>query len=543
MKFKVDQTDQKLRGGYYTPLDLASFMMSWIISAGCQNILEPSCGDGIFVDALASIKNDTVLSFTGIEILAEEADKTKTKRKLLPKKLQFKVENDDFLRWALERLDDPPQFDAVVGNPPFIRYQFLENSDQEYSRRIFDKFGLKFTLHTNAWVPFIIASIALLKPHGRLAMIVPSELLHVLHAESLRGFLMEQCERVLSFDPEEIWFEGTLQGAVILFAEKRGNASEHRHGLGIIPTKGKEFLTVDPQVQFETANYIDAENMNHKWTRALLTSKELELLDRAYIHPEIHRFDEIASVCVGIVTGANEFFLVDNQTVEKYGLEEFAHPMFGRSNHCPGVIYDETQHQANQNKGLPSNFLYFNGVSFEELPASVQEYIKFGEDQDLHKRYKCRIREPWFEVPSVYATRLGMLKRSHSVPKLLVNEIEAFTTDTAYRIACDSVDERTLSYCFINPLTVLTAELEGRHYGGGVLELVPSEIRRLAVPIPRGISIDLDRLDKMFKEQCPADEILRMQSRKVLEPLGFTQTEQSMFFDAWDRLRLRRQRQ
>ncbi len=40
---------------------------------------------------------------------------------------------------------------------------------------------------------------------------------------------------------------------------------------------------------------------------------------------------------------------------------------------------------------------------------------------------------------------------------------------------------------FLNGLTALTAELEGRHYGGGVLELVPSEIEKLLVPVPSKI--------------------------------------------------------
>lgn len=51
-------------------------------------------------------------------------------------------------------------------------------------------------------------------------MILPAEVIHVMHAQSLRTYLGEQCSKLLIIDPEEIWFEGTLQGAIILFAEK-----------------------------------------------------------------------------------------------------------------------------------------------------------------------------------------------------------------------------------------------------------------------------------------------------------------------------------
>jgi hypothetical protein len=113
----------------------------------------------------------------------------------------------------------------------------------------------------------------------------------------------------------------------------------------------------------------------------------------------------------------------------------------------------------------------------------VQRYLRSGEEQGLPKRYKCRVREPWFRVPSVHATPVAMLKRAHHFPRLVLNKAQVFTTDTAYRIQPKQVTAASLVYSFLNSLTSLSAELEGRHYGGGVLELVPSEIERLILPV------------------------------------------------------------
>ena len=51
-------------------------------------------------------------------------------------------------------------------------------------------------------------------------MVVLAEIIHVAHAQSLRTYLGEHARRLIIVDPEELWFEGTLQGAVLLLAEK-----------------------------------------------------------------------------------------------------------------------------------------------------------------------------------------------------------------------------------------------------------------------------------------------------------------------------------
>jgi adenine-specific DNA-methyltransferase len=172
----------------------------------------------------------------------------------------------------------------------------------------------------------------------------------------------------------------------------------------------------------------------------------------------------------------------------------------------------------------------------------VRRYIRSGENQKLHRRYKCRIRTPWLNVPSVYASPVGMLKRSHHFPRLVLNTAKAFTTDTAYRINPSGIGAKDLVLAFVNSLTALSCELEGRHYGGGVLELVPSEIEKVLVPVVRGNSSKLRPLDKTFRSATRPEHILAQQDAVLLQPLGLNACERDELLAAWDRLRTRRQR-
>lgn len=543
MNFKINETEQKLRGGYYTPEILADFINSWILESKPENILEPSCGDGIFFNSLFKKKRNKNLKITAFEIDKNEAEKAENilKGNTLN---NYNLYKQDFLRWTIQKLNTDLKFDAIVGNPPFIRYQYLENETQNLIEMIFKLLRIKFTKHTNLWVPFVLASIHFLKPGGRLGMVLPAEILHVMHAQALRTFLGQNCDRILIFDPEDLWFKNTLQGAIILFAEKKIDPSQTTRGLGIIKTKGYDFTKENPSKLFNSSNYINGKTIEGKWTYALLTTDEFNLIKRLKENKDVYEFKNIAKVDVGIVTGANKFFLVNNETVHNYNLEKYSHPMFGRSEHCPGVIYDKKQHSKNSGNGTPSNFIWFNVENKSELNAKQKEYLIKGESELLDTRYKCKVRKPWFRVPSVYATKLGMLKRAHDFPRLILNEIEAFTTDTAYRIKSKGLDETLLVFCFINSLTALTAELEGRHYGGGVLELVPSEIEKLLIPIPSNIKSksNLKRLNNYFLNRIEGNQIIKEQDDIVLTKIGLTKSEIKMLQSARLRLALRRQR-
>lgn len=537
MNFIALESKEKLRGGFYTELPIASFLAKWIKAAKPKTILEPSCGDGAFLEAIEQQHIETLKQITACELDAVEAEKSRN-RTMFP----LCVLNIDFLRWFLFQAQNKNCFDAVVGNPPFVRYQYLSNEQQTLAEKIFAQLGLPFTKHTNAWVPFVLASIELLRPGGRIAMVIPSEIFHIPHAQSLRCYLVEQCSQILILDPEELWFTNTLQGTVLLLAEKKRSFSEKSKGVAVIPAASRQMLSADPEILFRNTAYTNGVTIEGKWMSMFLSPCERSLVAQLKTRKNIKPFSEIASVDVGIVTGANKFFLVPENAVKEFSLTQWAHPMFGRSNHVAGLIYSHKDHENNRDIGLPTNFLWFQEEEIEKLPVNVRRYLDIGLSQKLHARFKCRSRTPWYKVPSVYSAPIAMLKRAHHYPRLVLNEADAYTTDTAYRIRPLGIKSAALVFSFVNSLTCLTAEMEGRHYGGGVLELVPSEIERLLVPIIKATATDLSIADKKFRCAQDAIAFLRMQDAIVLGHIGLTRGEREILHNAWLKLRDRRHR-
>tara|TARA_B100000686_G_C16329070_1_gene732208 strand:- start:4 stop:297 length:294 start_codon:yes stop_codon:yes gene_type:complete len=74
MNFKELESENKLRGGYYTPKYLSDYIIWWIKKSAPKKILEPSCGDGVFINSIEN--NIEGAQVTGVEIIKDEAQKS-----------------------------------------------------------------------------------------------------------------------------------------------------------------------------------------------------------------------------------------------------------------------------------------------------------------------------------------------------------------------------------------------------------------------------------------------------------------------------------
>ena len=603
MNQKSNETAQKLRGGYYTPPPIARYLAGWAMRGCPARVLEPSCGDGVFLQAIADVRDLTSGEVTvdAVEYDPVEAGKAEAAaRGLSDETTNYRIWEDDFFHWITNGASDE-RWEAIVGNPPYIRYQYFDSEQRELAAEVCRRAGISMSKRTNAWVPFVAAAVRHLAPGGRLAMVVPAEILHVQHSQGLRLLLEREMDAVTIVSFREIVFEGTLQGTVLLLAEKRetpveaspgplfdtlrtqattsarvlnlgiegiGRAEIHTVKRSALPAIQRRSLSGSPSTSPTAVRIIDVDGIDSldaidariadsgprrpprafggEWMHALLEPEELEVINLALESRGTVRFEDVAKAPVGIVTGANGFFVVDESTVEAHGLEEIASPMLARASLIDGLTYRAGDHARNAKAGRPVYFLDFPDVPKSDLPPGMRRYVEQGEAQDLHTRYKCRIREPWYKVPYVWTSRLSLLKRCHQYPRLVLNELGAYSTDTAYRVSMKPEfegRETDLAYSFLNSLTLLHAELLGRHYGGGVLELVPSETAALPVPLSVADAGAFRRLDMAVRAGAAIGDILDATDGPLLGPTGLGEGQVQVIRGAYERLVRRRLRE
>lgn len=79
--------------------------------------------------------------------------------------------------------------------------------------------GLKPNKLTNIWVPFVVAATELLKSKGKLAMVLPAEILQVNYAAQLRAYLTDRFESTDIIACNDLFFENAEQEVVLLLAD------------------------------------------------------------------------------------------------------------------------------------------------------------------------------------------------------------------------------------------------------------------------------------------------------------------------------------
>ncbi|MEN5086109.1 class I SAM-dependent methyltransferase [Sphingobacterium faecium] len=523
-------TDEKLRGGFYTPAPIAAFMLKWALNGNIDlDILEPSCGDGVFLE---EIKNGGYQydSITAIEFDDIEVEKVRN-----IELDNAEVIHEDFHNYCI---NTQKRFDIVIGNPPYIRFQYFNKQQQEYAAEIFGRANLKYSKLTNAWVSFVVGSSLLLKEQGKIGFVLPAEILQVSYAQTLRVFLAHFYNKINIISFEKLVFPDIQQEVVLLLCEKSNSQTHLIEHLEL--RDADDLKNLDITKLERPSKRIDFKS--NKWTFYFLDQDEIDFLEHLQEKGTIPKLGNYATVEVGITTGSNPFFTVPLSTVQKYNLEKYARPLVGRSVQVPSAIFTSEDWSKNRIMEARTHLLTF--PKMQDLNGSIgaRDYISWGEELDIHKGYKCSIRDEWQIVPSLRVSDALFIRRNNIYPKLIINEAGAYTTDTMHRVTVKpNIEINALTASYYNSLSLAFSEICGRSHGGGVLELMPSEVEDILLPYHIDNAELLPEIDRLIRAKTDIREILKITNQKILkENFGFSDTEIKLADSIWRKLSSRR---
>lgn len=517
---KSKPSDTKTRGGYYTPKPIARFVARWVSETG-PHTLEPAAGDGALLDELALLGSPTA-----VELVPEEAEKAQQSSGV-------EVHVGDFFHWFTDSMHE--SFDGVAGNPPYIRFG---NWEEEYRSVAFDymkNLGLNPTRLTNAWLPFVIASVMATRRGGRIGLVLPAELLQVDYAKQVRSFLIDHCSDITIISFSQLVFPGILQEVVLLLAVR---------GEGPALMRGIEVQTAADldEVQLDTIAIQAPLHESEKWTKYYLQPEQIELLRRFKSDDRLSQFGDFAAVNVGVVTGRNSFFCMTEAKAAERGLSDLTIGLLSRSASLISTTFTSEDLKNADAKGLNSRLLAVEKTYDPSQNDALEAYIDMGESEEVHLGYKCSIRTPWWSVPSIQVPDGFMLRQVSKNLRVASNHAQATSTDTVHRVFRQpGVNMDKLAVATLNSITLAYSETMGRSYGGGLLEMEPGEAIRLPIPDPDLVPNQLiEEIDTLLREGLEQNAIDLVDETVLIRILRITKEEIEMMQKAHHRLLSRR---
>lgn len=485
----VDIISRKSSGMEYTPKSIVTFMFDTLEynnnSILNTKLFDPSCGSGIFLNEalkrlIVEYKTCHKESMELLNVLFNE--KPLTAIDINPSnvhlaKLVFLLtiinENTEInVSKIASRYNEVPiytgntiiddnqsilgnnTYDFIIGNPPYIRLQNLPVLLRDKIKNNYNSATGRFDLY----VCFIEKCINLLKENGRLSLITSNKYLTTNYGKGIRNYILNNMQIMSLVDLHDTrYFDAAILPAILtgykniegctsdlLYVSLKINNNQDSNKIyeenvfrkintyinnkenvnaKYLISNGKNDLHVELSSSLK-----QPPNVNEYWNFVSAENAELKnLLERG----DVLLLDEIADVCVGIKTTADDVFvepMTQKFITDKSFEEELIHPLLQSFNISPWKISWNGENTNNRYILYPHVYSGINTVpaNIEEYP-NCKEYLESYKERLSSRTYVIEAKRNWFEcwVPQ----KLQKFK----VPKIVTPDIvskNSFALDT-----------------------------------------------------------------------------------------------------------------
>lgn len=498
---------RKARGAFFTPPELCSYVARWAIRSSTDTVLEPSCGDAQFLlaaglrlrqlgdDASSGDSDAPDAQLSGVE-LHERSART-ARIRLADEGIPADVQVMSFFD-----VMPTPRFSAVIGNPPYVRYQGHTGEDRVRSRAAALRAGVRLTGLASTWAAFTVHSALFLRDGGRLGLVLPAELLSTNYAAQVRRFLMERFASVGLVLFEQRVFPDVQEEVVLLLADGYSQGPTDHCVLRQVADVAS---LVGDGVQTRWSPVLPED----KWTPSLLSGESLAALASVSTHDGFTTLHGWGETSLGAVTGNNGFFMLSAGQARELGLqaEELTAMSPPGSRHLRGLAFT-TEAWTNLTAAGAKGWLFRPSKAAPSVGA--RRLITDGERLGVDRAYKCQIRTPWWRVPVLAPPDLFLTYMNADTPRLSTNRAGVRHLNSVHGVYLHErlrqLGQDLLALASVNSLTLLAAETVGRAYGGGMLKIEPREADRLPVPAPALLEFNRTELTAVRPD---VEELLR----------------------------------
>lgn len=385
------QAERNKLGQFATPsqlaLDIVRQSVRYIESARTIRFLDPAFGTGSFFSALLqTIPGRRSALATGYEIDPHYGLPATE----LWSNTSLDLRLEDFTR-ASAPVSPTDLANFLICNPPYVRHHHLGKREKERLQQLVRRItGKRLSGLAGLYCYFLLIADRWMAENGVACWLIPSEFMDVKYGKQIKEYLSDEVTllRIHRFDPDRVQFKDALVSSVVIWFRKQRPELSHvtefsygdnlSHPLFIRRIRQSELSSVE------------------KWTPLFDNRKTVDSECTPNFPPI--RLRNLFDIKRGIATGANDFFILSESQVDLLSLPpDFLKPIL------PSPRYLRTNEIKADRTGKPELEAPLYLLDCPEPESVVQErypilweYLQSGVEQNIHARYLCRHRSPWY---------------------------------------------------------------------------------------------------------------------------------------------------
>jgi len=604
----IPPDERKRLGQYYTPPLICDLIARLCIDAPSAKILDPACGSGGFLLSSYSrllnlmgkkesddkLHNYILSHVYGIDINQFAAHLSVVNlsiRNLDADTDKVNIIASDFFKVSANQATLTPHkrlslrdsyesyhtlssnFDVIITNPPYTRQDDIgDRRYVDFIRKIALTFGgkeIKLSSEAGIYTYFFMHSFHFLKEEGMLGYIVSNSWMDVKFGKDLQKFFLDNSKIKCIIDFDKRSFEEAAVNTVIIVLQKLSG----KNNKASRDTNQVKFLRVKKRLSVEEIAKLIEVNKSYEDDEARCTivrQKELyedyrwsKYLRTPEIYYEITRnnkiteLGKIAKVNAGIVTLANDFFILSKEQAQKLGIEKrFLKPAITKGKNMKFLDARDSD--------TDSYILQVNDKLSEINETNVFKYIKYNEQKDIvltrgsnkGKKIKGYQNKPALLTRKMWYSLGEIEPQSIIVPVLVYdrwyavwNKDSIYVNDTFYWLTPNKKENLFVLLGLLNStLTEFFVELYGKTvYGGGVIQLRKHIFDKIPIPNPDVLSSrDRNKIEKLFlrlsearrnRDNSSEEKIRAELNDAVFDILNLSEKEKKQIYSALEELR------
>lgn len=446
--------NNKLKGIYYTPKGLAEFLVRPLIDRSNLTIFDPAFGEGSLLLSAEKIFNATKGRTNGnLKLFGCDIHPVNGLLEHLPISNLLAL---DFFEYPMTN-----KFDVILMNPPYIRHHLIGRTKIEKYQKLISNI-CHLDSKSDLWTYFLVKSIAHLKKGGGVGAILPWSFLQADYSRNIRIWLSEIFGKITVLALGAEYFNNAKERVVLVWLKDYGKPCQS--------VKIDFSKRINDNIKYENIvvdQWVSDKVVFHR-------NDDSESIISSYVHDfGFSTFDNWADVKIGVVTGADYYFILSDTSAREIGASK---------KHLIRIYTNSKGFRGFYNNGLtpPNELLVLNKANAHKY----DEYIKKGEEKGYHLRSHSLRRNPWYSVTIGETPDAFFPYRISNLPYLIRNDGKAQSTNSVHRIYFKNLSETETKWIQVSLLSVpgqLSIERESKTYGRGMLKIEPKSLKNSIV--------------------------------------------------------------